>query len=56
MEASGEEGDDYDRKKSPAAELRKGVSQRIWVPAHAALSRADHDNLTIVICFSTSES
>lgn len=32
------------------------VSQRICVPAHAALSSADHDNLTIVICRSTRDS
>ncbi len=33
-----------------------GVSQRIWVLANAALSSADHDNLTIVICFSVRDS
>lgn len=47
-----------DRKRSPTGESRGGglgwASQRIWVLANAALSSADHDNLTI--CFSARDS
>lgn len=56
-EARGDKRYGCDRKRNPMGGWRrKGVSQRIWVPAHAALSSADHDNLTVAVCFSTRDS
>lgn len=33
-----------------------GVSQKIWVPANGAVSCADRDNRTIVVCLGTRDS